>query len=461
MSVKDTPLLDGLKREAVRRHRPGDLRAAELVMAYKGLPEGVQNPTVMLHALRGAARAMTITDKALRLYEALFSHTNIKDWHPRRLALVWPSDEALMREIGISDRSNLQKLMRQLRDAALIAYRDSPNKARYGRRNNGDGNIDIEHSYGIILNPIAGLYNTLVQISADYDLRRRYRAMLRRDLRSVRTEAREILEAIACAMDVETAQVAEDEVDILEELVRKSNTDAELETAIRRYRDCVDRLRCVCAAEADSPLDQYTGPSGEERKQMEDYLSNNPRKRGRNNPAIRSITSPSPKQSNRLGQEHSNGNEASGTQGTVSKADRPEGKVSSSDSGSEHRYEPSKVSLDMVKACLPYIIGQDIRDDHGFYQIFDILKDHCDYYGVPNILLDDARLVMGREISCACMAVVMSKHATIKRPANYLRGMMAKYRDGALRVERSLFGIIAESKKPKSVIQQLRLDHKL
>ena len=149
--------------------------------------------------------------------------------------------------------------------------------------------------------------------------------------------------------------------------------------------------------------------------------------------------------------------ESSESPGPARKAASKGKGVPSTKAGSTHRYETPKVSLAMVKACLPWIVAEDIRDDHGFYEIFDQLKDHADYYGVPSVLLDDARLVMGREIACACMAVVMSKHATLRRPANYLRGMISKYRDGALRIERSLFGIIAESKKPKSVIAQLRL----
>ena len=462
MSLKDIPLMDGLKREAVRRHRPGDLRAAELVAKYKGLPKGVETPSVMVHQLKRAARAMTLTDKAVRVYEALFSHTNAIDWHPNRLALVWPSDEALMRETGVSDRSNLRKLIRQLRDAGLIAYKDSPNKARYGRRLKGDGSIDYASSYGFILNSIALMYEDLVRIGDDYDLRRRYRAMLNRNLRSVRSEAAEVLDAVCATLDVEASQAAADELERLDRDVSAARAeDTALEAAIARYEACVDRLRSLCASEVSNPLDDYAAPSDADRERMSSYLKKEPRERGRNDLTIRNITSPSPNLGNRLSDEV--GNEIEGGERPKPPAlDERAGQGSgAAREASTHRYEPVAVPIDMVKACLPWAVLQDIRDDHGYFQIFDVLKEHAAYYGIPAVLLDDARLTMRRDVVCGCIAVIMSKRAGIRNPANYLRGLMAKHRDGALRIERSLFGIIKENKKPKSIIHQMRLDGSL
>ena len=53
---------------------------------------------------------------------------------------------------------------------------------------------------------------------------------------------------------------------------------------------------------------------------------------------------------------------------------------------------------------------------------------------------------MGRSVACAAMIVIMDKSEEIKHPDNYMGSLMFKYRTGALRIERSLFGIIERRK---------------
>ena len=117
------------------------------------------------------------------------------------------------------------------------------------------------------------------------------------------------------------------------------------------------------------------------------------------------------------------------------------------DAKAGYRFEQATISLPQVCAALPPAVAVGIGNDWGFYEIFDHVRDALDREGISPLVLDDARLLMGHERACACAAVILAKRGQLRNAENYLRGMMTKYRDGALRVERSLFGIIAERKK--------------
>ena len=116
-------LYDPSKTHAIRRPKDGDFLARKLVKEYKGLPKG-RHHMELLHAFNAAYPALDISPTAARLYGYLFSMTNKKDWHRSRLALVWPSNEKIIKDLKICDVSSLKKLFRQLRAIGLIAYKD-------------------------------------------------------------------------------------------------------------------------------------------------------------------------------------------------------------------------------------------------------------------------------------------------------------------------------------------------
>ena len=112
-----------------------------------------------------------------------------------------------------------------------------------------------------------------------------------------------------------------------------------------------------------------------------------------------------------------------------------------------HVYAPVKISLSQVKAALPPRVSVTLRSDWGFFEVYDRLAEAGSEIGLSVRLLDDARLLMGRERACACAAAILAKSETIRSKDGYLRGLMEKYRQNALFIERSLHGIIAERRK--------------
>jgi len=87
----------------------------------------------------------------LMLLDTLGAFTQPQDWEQGRRPIVWASNAYLMEQTGFS-LSALKRHVRKLAEAGVIAFKDSPNGKRWGRRNE-TGHI-IE-AYGFDLSPMA------------------------------------------------------------------------------------------------------------------------------------------------------------------------------------------------------------------------------------------------------------------------------------------------------------------
>ena len=485
---------------AVRRPKAGDLLARRLVRGYRGLPDGVTHHMEMLHTFKKAYPKLGITQRALALYDYLFCLTGAQDWHRDRLALVWPSNDRLLADLAICDVSFLKKLFRQLRGLGLIDYKDSPTRQRYGRRH-PDGTIDYPNSFGIVLNSIAGLHADFKALATEAVVERRYRKAVQRAISGARRERDDLLCAAADLIDADAFAARRAVFDALDAEIADSGRDYALKEAlVTRYRTALDTLIRELAADTESPISQFAVHDAVEVDRMASYRApDSPPTGGREFPSIRDITAPPPHSRNRLGDKSSDGESATqrsrsdrggsghGEAGATSAggglgagvADGPQSsgaeglrarnaaalakRLSDIRAGAEvgeasgHTYEPAKISMRQVRAALPPALRVGMRDDWGPYQIYDHLRDAFAEAGVSVQLLDEARLLMGRDRACACAAVILAKRGELRSADAYLCGLMAKYRDGALRIERSLFGIIAERKKALPETRKLPL----
>ena len=127
-------------------------QAEQQATAFAGLPAGTNKFTV-LHLLKEVGPALGWTAQLLRHVELLIGFTRDQDWEPGANPVVWLSVRETAYKLNISEsqvRRNESALMRL--DA--IAFKDSGNHRRFGRRNT-NGNI-IE-GYGIDPSPAADL----------------------------------------------------------------------------------------------------------------------------------------------------------------------------------------------------------------------------------------------------------------------------------------------------------------
>jgi hypothetical protein len=114
------------------RRRTSDLATAEeIAAAYRNGPLRVPKAEAA-RAVHEAADALGLPLRARLLIRVLLEASPAEDWtRPGGLIGVWPSTTTLMRKTGLS-KSALSRAQADLRDATLVAYRDSGNYKRWG-----------------------------------------------------------------------------------------------------------------------------------------------------------------------------------------------------------------------------------------------------------------------------------------------------------------------------------------
>jgi hypothetical protein len=439
-------------RPGSRKNVPGDAKARQLILKHTKLPESCPHYLDLRRAFENAAPALGLSKTAEQLWLRLFGHTNAVDWVDGNVVLVWPSNEELMSKLRISLKT-LKNAFLQLRKVGLLGFKDSPTKVRYGRRNK-DRTIDQANSYGIIMNPILGLYENFRQLAEDIAVATRYKRQIRYGWTSAKREGEELLTRAWEIMPAEECQTFEAEFGALKAQFSASGRDFELKEAL------IDELKGlnqtiqseIAGSEGFATEDTARAFSEAEIERMKNYVLKRTSAEGKNNPPIRTITTASAGISNRLSDE--GGRRTGGIQGRL---DRIRANGQSHQAESVHVYETRPLSFDQVKACLPLELKREVRDDHGWYQLQDLLEERCREYRVR---LDTFRLAvstMGRAEACAALTIVIAKYDELNKPDNYLASLIHRHRSGQLQLARSLFGILDRAKRKPTPIEQLEL----
>lgn len=114
---------------------------------------------------RAAAPVLKLNAQAIELMNKLLSFSQAQDWISDSRPIVWPDNRRLIGECSFG-RAALQRNLRRLSEAGLIAFRDSPKGQRFGRRD-ANGKIIFAATYGIDLSPLALQTSALEQVAAD------------------------------------------------------------------------------------------------------------------------------------------------------------------------------------------------------------------------------------------------------------------------------------------------------
>lgn len=163
------------KPSGLRRFTAADQRAKQAIEAYDAM-NGERTPSKdVLVAFKRAARPLGFDYRIIGAIDQLAAFTQEQDWQGGPIT-VWPSNEKLMRVMGLAKRS-VQDLMTYRKEAGLIAFVDSPTGARYGRR---DGEGRIVEAYGIDLRPLASRVEEFTELADQEDRDEAQRKALRR-----------------------------------------------------------------------------------------------------------------------------------------------------------------------------------------------------------------------------------------------------------------------------------------
>ena len=137
-------------RAGLRRATPEGRRASALADGFQGLPDGVTRWRVAA-ALRAAARTLGLTGPMLRLLEHYIDLTYDEDWTAGAEPVIIAPLVEIADHLGRSERQ-IRNIERALADRGLLAWRDSGNHHRKGRRDRRTGRL--VYAYGPSLAPL-------------------------------------------------------------------------------------------------------------------------------------------------------------------------------------------------------------------------------------------------------------------------------------------------------------------
>ena len=148
---------------------------AQMVGKFDGTAPG-EKKGMFLAAVKQAAPALHLTDKALLMLDQLLAFSKEQDWQAGRRPVVWPSNDLLADVMGVSIRC-VQYKRRELENAGLIVVSESRDGKRYGRRG---PDRHIVEAYGFDLSPLALRFDEFKAIALELKAVRKARQVLRR-----------------------------------------------------------------------------------------------------------------------------------------------------------------------------------------------------------------------------------------------------------------------------------------
>lgn len=143
--------------------RPGRSarHAIRLADGFAGLPEGITRWRLAA-ALRTAAPRLNLSSTMLRVAELYIDMTHDADWQNGSEPIVCKPLVEIADRLGISERQ-VRNIERSLVERGLLAWRDSANHHRRGRRDHRTGRLI--YAYGPSLAPLGGRAEEILRIA--------------------------------------------------------------------------------------------------------------------------------------------------------------------------------------------------------------------------------------------------------------------------------------------------------
>lgn len=420
-----------MKHTGWRKPTPG-LGVAEK-LAQAGEQESIPKLRAFV-AVKRVGSHIGLKPGDLMLLDTLGAFTQSQDWEEGRRPIVWASNAYLMAQTGFS-LSALKRHARRLAEAGVIAFKDSPNGKRWGRRD--DDGIIIE-AYGFDLSPMAARAEEFEALQAELQAERELCQFLKRQITVSRRMVRARLEAaLSAALRGPWGQLQEVFEDLLGRLPRRVVAAETLERLLGWFRDLQDKVEAAYlkAVRTEELVEKQ---SLTKEKLIDETQEMNPREVNFG-PHILITNQPDPVIRNRSENEQ--------TAGVVPKPEPavPIERARKEEAQTEPRSRGLALDVPTIMQACPEF-AQWARDLGGY------LKDWSDVYRVAGQLRPmigvsehawlEAQQGLGRQAAAAAMVLVFDKHARgeVASPGGYLRGMVEKAGAGELHLERSIYG---------------------
>lgn len=388
-------------------------------------------------AVKRVAHHIGLKAGDMLLLDTLGAYSQSQDWEAGQRPIVWASNTYLMEQTGFS-LSTLKRHARRLAEAGVIAFRDSPNGKRWGRRN--ERGVILE-AYGFDLSPLAARVGEFEDLQARLKAERAQCQMLKRQITVSRRMIRARLEMVLSnALEGPWRRLHGIFQGLLSQLPKRAASSATLEQVLALFRDLQERIETAyrkAFRETDTQNRSLAEPK------------DTPEKTSRTDPsgAISEPHIPTTKEhypviSNEKAITRGATEALGKTDAKTEKVQQPE-KMKPSINDRGHVPDVRKIA----RACPEFaewarILGGSMKDWTCIHRIANQLRPMI---GVSERDWTEAQRDLGLELAAAAMVLVFDKHAKgeVVSPGGYLNAMVRKSASGELHLNRSIYGRLA------------------
>lgn len=425
----------------IRRMSPALYQGAEDADSFEGLPEDLTHWDVFWHLDR-AATPMGFSRAEIDTLRVLWKYSQAQDWRPGSRPIVWPSNETLMLELGLS-RTALKYRLRCLASKRLVAFRDSPTGKRYGHRDH-TGELILSATYGIDLSAAVRRLEECRHAAERHELERG----LRRELRRRRTIA-----VKATRQAIETALEYELEVDvsalrgalgaladvsdpwvpfgILRECAKqaeelRAQAEGAVQAALKSFGAAEDHEDEIGELDPVGPVDRpHIHITTEPKIDISSYRNAAFRKEGRRGQAAERDRRPAD------------------TAVNAASDDAPAG-PGSDRHGHGADYISRSMALKLMPAAMREFMAEAFPNARAatWPDLVNIAYWHLGSLGISEKAWVQACEAIGRNGAAIAVFIIASKAQEIRKPDRYLRSMAYRAEAGELQLHRSAWGIL-------------------
>ncbi|MEV8468869.1 plasmid replication protein RepC [Fluviibacterium sp. DFM31] len=419
--------------------RPSGWRKAsiDMVNAERHAEAGEKSAVSKTRAFTAVKRVgahIGLKSSDILLLDTLGAFTKPQDWEDGRRPIVWPSNAYLVEQTGFS-LSALKRHARRLAEFGVIAFKDSTNGKRWGRR---DSDGVIVEAYGFDLSPLSARAHEFEALWKDVQAERSLCLRLKRQVTVTRRMVRASIEgALSEGLNGPWAHFKDLLEELLQRLPRRKTSSELLLKLLAELTALKDRVDAAYLDGRD-PDDETETTLDASTLRSTSVHEMDPKKTN-SEPHI-----PTTKQLNLVISsclEENEGEVSAPCQEALPQWDR--GKTGLQPPSTDLRNPSLKVSTALLAcpnfASWAHSLGGHLRNWHDLYRLAGQFRPMI---GVTNDTWRQAQEQLGAQSATIAFVLVFEKHCAgeIGSPGGYLRGMVRKAGAGDLHLERSIYG---------------------
>lgn len=435
-----------MKHNGWRKPTPGLVAAEQHAQAGELLSVPKTRAVV---ALKKVAAAIGLKAADMLLLDTLAAITQPQDWGQGRRPIVWSSNAFLEEQTGWTLRS-VQRHIRRLCEAGVIAMKDSPNGKRWGKRDD-DGHI--VQAYGFDLAPLAARTEEFEALHAELQENRRFCAALRNSITVTRRIIRAKIEkAQESSLRGPWSELQEEFQGMLQSLPTRATEPEKLMDLVEWFKDLKDKVEEAFASAFEWPSESDALEDLKSSGTADQLVSNSIKMTPKgDSDVIHILTTNEPKNviCNGFEDKASNGAEFElhpRIQG------EPSEEVDLDIKWNTHTNKrQSEIDVPMLMASCPHFAGM-ARNLQGYLRNWNDVHRAADQLrpmaGISTDAWNTAQKVLGPGTAAAAIALIVDKHTDgeVNSPGGYLRGIVEKAQAGELHLDRTFHGRLSEAR---------------